>query len=218
MESRPPEAPGDPRDGRAPAIWWLAVAFIPLFGSQVIRLHQDYATSWLAWDYAGRIVTLAVLAAIPAARSVAFRREQCRISLLEIGAWIAGILLLYRLCQWPQRLINAAFPATVVGGYPHLAGWLYVSDLVFGMALVAVSEEIVFRRLLWSASKPYAGDGTSAVLITSLIFGVYHWWAGVGNVLLAATIGIPLMVMYRRSGALWPVILAHYLVDAIAFA
>lgn len=183
-----------------------------------MRLHPHTAAGWLVWDYAGRIAALAILAAIPPARTVAYRREQRRISLLEIGVWIAGIVLLDRLAQWPQRLINATFPATVIGKYPHPTGWLNVFDLVFGLALVAASEEIIFRRLLRNALLPYVGDGVFAILVTSLIFGADHWWAGIGNILLSATIGILFMVMYRRSGALWPVVLVHYLVDLIAFS
>ena len=183
-----------------------------------MRLHQHTAAGWLVWDYAGRIAALAILAAIPAARAVAYRREQRRISFLEIGVWIAGIVLLYRLGQWPQRLIDATLPATVIGKYPHPTGWLNVFDLIAGLALVATSEEIIFRRLLRNASQPYLGDGVFAILMTSLIFGAYHWWSGIGNILLAATTGIFFMTMYRRSGALWPVVLAHYLIDLIAFS
>jgi membrane protease YdiL (CAAX protease family) len=217
MESRSPDAISDSAD-RAPSIWWFALASVPLVGSQLMRLHQHNAAGWLVWDYAGRIAALAVLAVIPAARAIAYRREKRRISLLEIGAWIAGIVLLDRLSQWPQRLITAAFPATIIGEYPHPTGWLNVFDLVFGLALVAASEEIVFRRLLRNASQSYLGDGAFAVLVTSLVFGAYHWWSGIGNILTAAAIGILFMVMYRRSGALWPVVLAHYLVDLVAFA
>ena len=217
MESRSPDAIGDSKADRAPSIWWFALALVPLVASQLMRLHQHTAAGWLVWDYAGRIAALAILAAIPAARAIAYRREKRRLSLLEIGAWIAGLALLGRLAQWPQRLINATFPATIIGGYPHPTGWLNVFDLIVGLALVAASEEIIFRRLLRTASQPYLGDGAFAILITSLIFGAYHWWSGIGNILLAATIGILFMVMYRRSDALWPVVLAHYLVDLIAF-
>lgn len=183
-----------------------------------MRLHQHHAVSWLVWDYGGRIAALAVLAIIPAARAVAFRPEQNRFSLLEIGIWIVAISLLERLSQSPRRLINAAFPATVVGVYPHPTGWLYLFDLAFGLVLVAISEEIIFRRCLRCVAQPYVNDGSLAVLVTSLVFGAYHWWAGIGNVLLATTMGVLLMVMYRRSGALLPVVLAHYVVDLIAFA
>lgn len=217
MESCSSGAIGDSKADRAPSIWWFALALVPLVASQLMRLHQHTAAGWLVWDYAGRIVALAILAAIPATRAIAYRKEKRRLSLLRIGVWMAGLVLLDRLTQWPQRLINATFPASIIGTYPYPTGWLNVFDLIFGLALVAASEEIIFRRLLRNASQSYLGDGAFAILITSLIFGAYHWWSGIGNVLLATTIGILFMVMYRRSGALWPVMLAHYLVDLIAF-
>jgi uncharacterized protein len=208
----------DSRPSPLPLVWWFAVTLVPLVASQVMRLHQHQAAGWLFWDYAGRITALAILAVAPSARAAAFRRDKRQISLFEIGFWIAGISLLERLSQWPRRLINAAFPATVLGVYPHPTGWLNVFDLVFGLALVAGSEEIIFRQYLRTALRPYVGGGTFAVLATSVLFGAYHWWAGLGNVLLATVIGSLFMLMLRRSGALWPVCLAHYFVDLIAFA
>jgi uncharacterized protein len=212
---------GDLESNRSSAlilVWWFAVALVPLVASQVIRLNQHQAAGWLLWDYAGRITALSILAVVPSARAAAFQTGERRISLFEIGLWIAGILLLECLSQWPRRLINATFPATVLGHYPHPTGWLNVFDLVFGLALVAASEEIIFRRYLRNALHPYVGGGPFAVFATSLLFGAYHWWAGLGNVLLATVIGSFFMLMLRRSGALWPVALAHYLVDLIAFA
>lgn len=199
-------------------IWWFGAAMAPLVTSQIMRLHQHQAVSWLGLDYAGRIAALAILAAIPSARAVAFRREKLRISLVEIAFWIIGIAALERLSQWPRRLINAAFPLVLFGRYPQPVGWLNVFDLVFGLALVAVSEEIIFRRYLREALRPYLGDGTFAFLTASMLFGAYHWWTGIGNILLAALLGSALMLMFRRSTALWPVVLAHYLVDLIAFS
>lgn len=206
------------RSSALPLVWWFAVALVPLVASQVIRLHQHQAAGWLLWDYAGRITTLTILAVVPSARAAAFETSERRISLFEIGFWIIGISLLERLSQWPRRFINATFPATVLGQYPHPTGWLNVFDLILGLALVAASEEIIFRRCLRNVLHPYVGGGTLAVLVTSILFGAYHWWAGLGNVLLATMIGSLFMLMLRRSGALWPLILAHYLVDLIAFA
>ena len=186
--------------------------------SQVVRLHQHDAGSWIAWDYAGRFGALGILAAIPSARAVAFRLDQRQISLLEIALWIVGLSLVERLGQWPLRIINAAFPATVLGVYPQSTGWLYWFDLVFGLALVAASEEIIFRQCARHVLQPFLGSRTAVILATSLVFGFYHWWAGLGNILLATVLGILFAIMLRRSVALWPVSVAHYLVDVIAFA
>jgi membrane protease YdiL (CAAX protease family) len=196
---------GNDRLSTRSRIWWFALALVPLVGSQVMRLYQDEAAGWLAWDYVGRVTALAVLAVIPSARVVAFRTSKLEISLFETAFWIGGICLLGLFGQLPQRLINATYPATVLGAYPHPTGWLNAFDLVFGLALVAVSEEVVFRQYIRYAFLPCLGDGIFAVIATSVLFGAYHWWAGLGNVLLATAIGIFLMLMLRRSGALWPV-------------
>src|SRR5581483_3529870 len=100
-----------------------------------------------------------------------------------------------------------ALSTMVRGAYPQLSGWLYFVDLVFGIALVAYSEEIVFRRCARYVFQFYFYDSRVLVFATSLLFGAYHWWAGVGNIVEAALMGILLMLFLQRSEALWPVVL-----------
>ena len=198
---------------------WFGVAPLTiLIASQVVRLHQSDAGSWIFWDYTGRLIALAMLAALPAARAIAFRSDKCQISLWQIPVWIVGISCVERLSQPLNHLINEIFPMTVLGAYPQPSGWLYFVDLVFGLALVAVSEEIIFRRCARYVLQSYLGDGVATIAATSLVFGCYHWWAGLGNVITTTIIGVLLMLMFKRSVALWPVVLAHYCVDIIAFA
>ena len=105
------------------------------------------AAAWISWDYAGRLGGLAVLGAVPSARDVAFWRERFRITWRETAIRIVGIVLVdHYLCGWIRWTINSALRATVLGAYPKPRGWLYVFDIVFGIALVAYSEEILFRR------------------------------------------------------------------------
>ena len=198
---------------------WFGIALIPMVVSQTLRLQQSDPAIWIFWDYAGRIGTLAILAAIPSIRTAAFRREKIQIALWEAALWIAGLVLVdHYLGGWIRRTINAALPATVLGTYPRLDGWLYFVDVVFGIALVAYSEETVFRRCARHIFKPYFGDSFGLVIVTSLLFGAYHWWTGVGNVVEAALMGVLLMLFLQRSVALWPVVLGHYLVDIADFA
>lgn len=188
-----------------------------MIASQVLRLHQHDAGAWIFWDYAGRLCGLGVLVGIPSARAVAFRRDKRRLPLQKIALWIAAIVLacIY-LAGW-VKTINAAFPMTVLGAYPRPRGWLCRVDLVFGAALVAFSEEIVFRRWARHVFQPHLGDGWFLVLATSLLFGCYHWWAGLGHIVYAAVAGALFMRFYQRSGVLWPVVLAHYLIDLYPF-
>jgi CAAX protease family protein len=192
---------------------WFVAALLPVIASQILRLHQHDAASWIFCDYAGRLCGLAVLAAIPAARAVAFRREARRLPMWKIAVRIAGIVLVCIGVVGLGRIINAAFPMTVLGGYPRPHGWLRLVDLTFGLALVAFSEEIIFRRCARHLLQPYLGNDHLLVLATSLLFGAYHWWTGLVNMIGVSITGGLFMLFYRRSGALWPVVLAHYLVD-----
>ena len=133
--------------------------------------------------------------------------------------WIAGIVLAdYFAGAWIRSTINTSLPATALGRYPALTGWLYWFDLVFGLALVAYSEEVIFRRCPRHVFRSYLGDRHVLVLVTSVLFGGYHWWTGLGNIAEAILVGVLLMLLLQRSGALWPAVVAHYLSDVTAFA
>jgi len=60
-------------------------------------------------------------------------------------------------------------------------------------------------------------DGYALVVVTSILFGAYHWWTGIGNIVEAVLIGVLLTLFYRRSAALWPVVLGHCLTDIVDF-
>ena len=108
-----------------PAPLWFVAALVPLVMSQIVRLEQSDPATWISWDYAGRLGALAVLGAIPSARAVAFQRERLRMTYWEAASWIVGIVLFDRyVCGWIRRTLNAALPATVLGGYPEPYGWL----------------------------------------------------------------------------------------------
>jgi uncharacterized protein len=201
----------------APA--WFAIAILIMVASQIARLQQHSPEYWIFWDYAGRLGGLAFLAAVPSARAVAFAREKRVLALWKIPLWIAAIVIADNLVnRWIAAPVSGLLPATILGTYPHPVGRLHLIDTVFGLALVAYSEEVMFRRCARYVLKTYLGDGYLLVLITSLLFGAYHWWSGAGNAIAAAIIGVLLMLFYQRSGALWPVVLGHYVTDVFDFA
>ena len=100
-----------------PTPLWFAAALFPMVVSQIVRLQQSDPAAWIVWDYAGRLGALAVLSAIPAARTIAFRFEPLRIARWEVTIWIVGIVLAdHYLGGWIRRTINGVLPATVLGG------------------------------------------------------------------------------------------------------
>ncbi len=188
-----------------------------MVASQVLRLRHLDAGGWLFWDYAGRLGGLAVLAAM--AWPVAFRGETLRMPWMQVALWVLGIVLVdHSLGGWIRTTGNHLFPSTVLGHYPLSIGWLHWFDILFGLSIDTYTEEVVFRRCARQVFEPYLGDGLLLVLVTSLLFGAYHWWSGVGNILAAMLMGVLFMLFFQRSGSLWPVVLSHYLTDVANFA
>lgn len=196
-------------------VWMIATTGAELV-SQIIRLQQTAPPAWLFWDYAGRVAALALLAANPAVRGAVYRAEPLRISLAIVINW--GLLLI-PICGAAivAGYIYAAYlPTFRLGTYPRPDGWLLIFDLTFGLALVALHEEIVFRRAMRLALGGL-GDGRAMTFVSSVMFGGYHWWTGVPNMIFAGVFGGFAMLLYRRTGALWPVVILHFMVDLICF-
>jgi membrane protease YdiL (CAAX protease family) len=197
------------------AFRWFWIVFAVTTAFQVLRLGQDQPVSWLFLDYTMRLVALAILALSPV-RAVVFRRETLRVSFpqLLIRLLVTGIAVgLAFLAGW---MMWRVLPDLSLGQYPKTRGLLYVIDLTAGIALVAVHEELVFRRLARLAFSRL-GDGLAMIVTTSLVFALYHWWTGPWNVLMVALVGVLLMTLYRAVGALWPAIVVHYCADLYAF-
>jgi CAAX protease family protein len=199
--------------------WWLLAAIVPMLISEVVRLRQADPLAWIACDYAGRIVALGVLLAIPVARKVAFTPEPIRAPWWEVALWIVALVAFDRIVDHAvSDVVNAMYPGTRLGNYPSPRGWLFAVDISVGLALVAYSEEVIFRRCARTALTGLIGDGWAMVVVTAALFAAYHWWSGVGNIAATMLFGIVAMLCYRRLGALSPVVLAHYLCDAANFS
>jgi len=195
-----------------PILAWTIAAICLDVLSQTIRLQQTDPGAWLFWDYAGRLAVLAVLAADPAVRRAVYRRDRLKISLAIVIN--GGLLLIPISCAtWiAAQIYSAALPPLRLGAYPRPDGWLLLFDLTAGLALVALHEEIVFRRVMREVLAPL-GDGRSMALASAVLFGAFHWWTGVPNMVAAGIFGYVAMRIYCRSGALWPLVVIHYLAD-----
>lgn len=89
--------------------------------------------------------------------------------------------------------------------------------------LVGFAEEVIFRGLMLNALKP-RGAWTAAI-VTSLLFGLSHSLnvlSGknladvVVQILYALAIGFAFAALVLKKGILWPLVLAHFLIDFTA--
>jgi len=199
-------------------LWFLGTLAI-LVISQVLRLWQTDPILWTLCDYSGRLGALALLALIPAARAIAYMPQKLRTSWWETLLWMIGMVVIFcTFCQWITHAVNEAIPHTKLGGYPILSGWFYLFDLTFGLLLVALQEEIVFRRCAFAVFGARWGQGPITIILSTLLFTAYHWTTGLGSMTGVFFIGLYAMLFLRRVGALWPLIIAHFATDFARFS
>lgn len=198
-------------------IVWLVVAAVVQTAWQILRLQQRDPAAWLACDYAMRLCTLGILAIDPTVRATVFRRERLKISLAVVICWGLWLIPLIFLATIVADVYAALLPSFRVGVFPRPEGWLKLFDLTLGIALVGIHEELFFRRAL-RAGLAGLGDGKGMVLVSALLFGGFHWWTGVPNMIVATAFGIGFMRIYRDGGALWPVVVMHSLADLWYFS
>lgn len=95
--------------------------------------------------------------------------------------------------------------------------WWEVPVLLLWSAANAFGEEVVV--VMWLLTRLRAlGWSVPAVIIASAVLrGSYHLYqgisAGFGNIIM----GVLFAWYYHRTGRVWPLIIAHFLIDAVAF-
>lgn len=182
-------------------------------------LDQRVPVLWLVADYLPRLVTLALILLIPVLRIIALSRETpIRVSIWRILALLfcgMAIATISRLCEVN---IDPYFPDSDGIPYPVFESRaLHWFDLTFGLLLVAVHEELVFRKLFLRLVEPVLGSRALTVIIGALLFGLIHWENGVGNTIAATVAGFILMFVYIRTGNLTSPITVHFVSNFFTF-
>ncbi|HVR88924.1 MAG TPA: CPBP family intramembrane glutamic endopeptidase [Candidatus Limnocylindria bacterium] len=86
-------------------------------------------------------------------------------------------------------------------------------DLVFGVGVVAVVEELFFRAVLFTLLRQRMRFAYAAIM-SSAIFAAVH---EVQAMLPVFALGLGLAILYERRQSLWTNALAHGTVNAISF-
>lgn len=90
--------------------------------------------------------------------------------------------------------------------------------LIFPLTLfIGLYEEIVFRGLFLSRLKVIFGNNVWPIVVSSLIFGLFHLGQGPIGAMQATVIGAAfgVVAVFRRT--IWSCIVAHAALDAVAF-
>lgn len=113
----------------------------------------------------------------------------------------------------------------VIPGYAPLGGmpdiwsnlWQWI-DLTFGLLMVGICEEMVFRGYLHTFIARFTRSHLIIIVISSVAFGLIHWSGGFNKVLVTSVVGAVFMALYIRTRSLPAIMLAHFAVNFIDFA
>ena len=79
------------------------------------------------------------------------------------------------------------------------------------------AEEVIVVGFLLTRLRQLRFSPVAAVIVTSVLRGLYHLYQGFGAGLGNLVMGLVFGYVYVRTGRLWPLIVAHALIDAVAF-
>jgi membrane protease YdiL (CAAX protease family) len=97
------------------------------------------------------------------------------------------------------------------------AVWWRIPVLILSAAQNGMLEEILVIGYLLRRLDQLGWTPPRAIAVSAVLRGSYHLYQGLGGFLGNAVMGVIFGVLYRRWGRVTPLIIAHTLIDAVAF-
>jgi membrane protease YdiL (CAAX protease family) len=95
--------------------------------------------------------------------------------------------------------------------------WWRVPMLVVAAFANGWAEEVIVVGYLLTRLRQFRMGPAAALLCSSLLRGAYHLYQGFGAGLGNVAMGLVFGYAWRRTGRLWPLVIAHGLIDTVAF-
>jgi membrane protease YdiL (CAAX protease family) len=95
--------------------------------------------------------------------------------------------------------------------------WWRIPVLLLSAAQNAIIEEVVVVGYLLSRLDRLGVRPGRAIVLSAVIRGSYHLYQGAGAFLGNAVMGLVFGYLYRRWGRVTPLLIAHFLIDAVTF-
>ena len=129
------------------------------------------------------------------------------------AAAIAATLVATQVLGWPP--MQSGKLGGVQGHLPALLGMLAIA-----WTTAALGEELLFRGFLQGRLQALLGGrrgaGLLAVLAQATLFGLAHAYQGATGILVTGVLGLVFGLLYLRAKSLWPLVIAHGLIDTLS--
>ncbi|NDV28436.1 CPBP family intramembrane glutamic endopeptidase [Desulfovibrio sp. JC010] len=197
------------------------LAALPFYLNDFNNIFIKHELAWLAMDYGAKILPLGFLFYL-LKKEIIKHTDLGLVSLpfKKFILWTVGITALGLILDEPGfALWSKLLPTLRLGSIPiGTDSPLYALDMTVGLALVAISEEIIFRGLAFSALKDRNYSIPKIFLISAIIFGLIHWSQGPVAIMATAITGSGLMICMYSTGSIYPTIIAHYVINYLSFS
>ncbi|HKP42340.1 CPBP family intramembrane glutamic endopeptidase [Mycobacterium sp.] len=124
------------------------------------------------------------------------------IGLPGLGLYVAGRLLGLSVSVVPTELTDTWWRIPMLLAVAFANGW---------------AEEVIVVAFLITRLRQLNVNPLAAVLASSILRGAYHLYQGYGAGLGNIAMGLVFAYVWLRTRRLWPLIIAHGLIDAVAF-
>jgi uncharacterized protein len=101
---------------------------------------------------------------------------------------------------------------------PEQVYWWTIPILLLSALQNAVVEEVIAVGYLMTRLRDLRWGPWAAIAASALLRGTYHLYQGFGQALGNAVMGAAFAWWFHRTGRLWPLLVAHTLLDVVAFA
>jgi membrane protease YdiL (CAAX protease family) len=220
---------------RSAWVQWLAIAVGWLPGFLVVMIMQGRGGGPLSlregvWYStvlgASMVVVMLLVLRFLCGESIRGLNQQTgtwrRDALLGVGLAAVTLGTQVLLAGPVSRLLPSAPDNNLGSFFDEMVASPWAFALVLGPMLVigaAVYEELARVFLLtrlWNLS-PGRAWRWAAVLLSAVLFGVVHLYQGPAGAVMAGLSGLLMAAFYLRFGRIAPMMLAHYLHDAVQF-
>ncbi|MCR2762241.1 CPBP family intramembrane metalloprotease [Microbacterium sp. zg.B48] len=100
---------------------------------------------------------------------------------------------------------------------PLDAAWWTVPLLVLAALRAGLTEEVIFIGYLFDRLRRVGWSWWTIILTTAALRGAYHAYQGIGAIVGNFVLGVVFGWCYRRWGRVMPLVIAHTLLDVVAF-
>lgn len=199
---------------------WLLWAILPFYFNEVLfLLVKREFLPFLTIDYGSRIVALWICA--EAYRRGHLTKDSLGFRWFSWGKFLVVSIAMSLIGVGIVKVLRVVLPLLFTDWQPvefpdypsALARWI---DLTFGMLLVAVSEEIIFRGWLMNFLREKF-SALAVCLISLLVFAGAHWGSGLHSVIIAFFWGILPTIYFWRKRSIYPLLVAHFTLDFLVY-